>query len=345
MTMKYRDQLVQLAQELLADGLVVRTWGNFSIRIPDDGFIITPTGRDYRTLDVDDLVHIHSDGSISGKLKPSSEYAMHAMAYKQRPDVNAVIHTHQPFGSALSVSGVDRVLDEPGKLALNTSVIPVAAYGIPGTKRLHKAVDAALERSHSNLVLMCKHGVLALGKDPESARELANVLEEQAERLYQERVAAPSAMTWHKVVRSIRKDGKIQYFDSDGELAIPDSVVRVRHERMYRERPEIRAIEVSRDLDTSVFYGSVLPPYLDDFAQIVGVCADSTSSHNAVLLDDQALCLGKDEAAAVNAKLVLHKNVRAARMAKVVGAAPIPRWEAWLMHQVYTNRYSKRATK
>ena len=34
-------------RELLQTGLVARTWGNFSARIPGGQFVITPSGLDY----------------------------------------------------------------------------------------------------------------------------------------------------------------------------------------------------------------------------------------------------------------------------------------------------------
>jgi ribulose-5-phosphate 4-epimerase/fuculose-1-phosphate aldolase len=40
-----RRIVVDLAQQFLEIGLVVRTWGNFSGRLDEDTFVVTPSGR------------------------------------------------------------------------------------------------------------------------------------------------------------------------------------------------------------------------------------------------------------------------------------------------------------
>ena len=79
--------------------------GNISARVPGEKSIaITPSGRTYFSLDLNDICIIDFDQNpIEGSLAPSIETGMHIGVYRNRPDVNAVIHTHQPFASTLSV--------------------------------------------------------------------------------------------------------------------------------------------------------------------------------------------------------------------------------------------------
>ena len=60
--------------KLVEAGLIARTWGNVSCRVDEDSFIITPSGRSYRSLTPADLVQVKiSDLSYEGEIKPSSE--------------------------------------------------------------------------------------------------------------------------------------------------------------------------------------------------------------------------------------------------------------------------------
>ena len=132
-----RAKLVKLSHQLLSDGLVVRTWGNFSVRGSADDFLITPSGRRYETMTEEELPLCTGSKDWSGPYKPSSEYPMHALTYRLFPQAQWVIHTHQPYASALSLAKKDFPLDEEAQAALGQEVLPVAPYGLPSTKKLH----------------------------------------------------------------------------------------------------------------------------------------------------------------------------------------------------------------
>ena len=103
-----RELIIQAGRKLLESGLVSRTWGNISARVSSTHFIITPSGLSYETLQPEQLVKVRIDDcSYEGKIKPSSEKGIHAAAYRLRPDVGFVIHTHQDYASVLGVSGRD----------------------------------------------------------------------------------------------------------------------------------------------------------------------------------------------------------------------------------------------
>ena len=108
-----RELVIRAGLELSESGLIARTWGNISARISDTQFVITPSGRAYEDLTPDQIVITNiEDCSYEGSVKPSSEKWIHADAYKLRPEVNFVIHTHQNYASALSILG-DTVLEVP----------------------------------------------------------------------------------------------------------------------------------------------------------------------------------------------------------------------------------------
>ncbi len=163
--------------KLVNEGLVSRTWGNISCRIDDDFFAITPSGRTYEEVTPEDvvIVNIH-DLKHKGSIKPSSEKGMHAEAYKQRPDVNAVIHTHQMNASTVAAARCEIQDIKGSQAAIIGPDIKVAVYALPGTKKLKMAAAKALEGR--NAALLANHGAVCIGKDMESAFIVAKTLEE-----------------------------------------------------------------------------------------------------------------------------------------------------------------------
>ena len=171
-----RNLVILSARRLVDAGLTARTWGNLSARISDEQFVITPSGLGYDIMEPEDLVVVNiSDLSYEGNRKPSSEKGIHADAYRLRPEVNFVIHTHQDKASVYGIRGWDLS-------GLTASIlgkrVPCAAYGLPGTEKLRQAVaDALSANPSSQAVLMKAHGALCLGADCESAFQAAEELE------------------------------------------------------------------------------------------------------------------------------------------------------------------------
>ena len=101
--MQAKETVIRAGHELIAAGLIARTWGNISCRISDTQFVITPSGRAYETLTPEEIVLVNiEDLEYEGEIKPSSEKGIHAACYKLRPEVNFVIHTHQVNASIVS---------------------------------------------------------------------------------------------------------------------------------------------------------------------------------------------------------------------------------------------------
>jgi L-fuculose-phosphate aldolase len=115
-----------------------------------------------------------------GNLKPSSELKLHCQIYKTKPEIGAVIHTHQMFGSIVAAAQVDvQVLDENHQNILGGKMIKAAPYALPNTKKITMATAKAIE--NSNAALMSNHGVVCIGKDLEHVFDVARTLEKACE--------------------------------------------------------------------------------------------------------------------------------------------------------------------
>jgi ribulose-5-phosphate 4-epimerase/fuculose-1-phosphate aldolase len=116
---------------------------------------------------------------LEGERQPSVESAMHAAIYRVRPDVNAILHTHQVYTSALTLvrASIPALFDEQVRfLGRSVRLIP---YAPSGTGRLRDTVSRHV-RDHNNAYMLQNHGALVFGHDVERAVHNVEVLEKCA---------------------------------------------------------------------------------------------------------------------------------------------------------------------
>lgn len=94
--MNFKKLIVESGKKMSGSGLTVETWGNISFRDKVTGLVyLTPSAMLYDTIVEDDVVVCTLDGTIvEGERKPTIETEMHLSVYRNREDVNAIIHTH-----------------------------------------------------------------------------------------------------------------------------------------------------------------------------------------------------------------------------------------------------------
>jgi ribulose-5-phosphate 4-epimerase/fuculose-1-phosphate aldolase len=174
----YKRQVVETAQDLTRKGYLMATGGNISIRIAgQNAFAITPSDFDYMKMTPGDICVMDFDlKMIEGHLKPSVESALHEAIYEVRPDVNAIIHTHQVYASALTLikMPIPSLFDEQVRfLGRSVEIIP---YAPSGTGFLKNAV-AKHVKNNANAFMMQNHGALVFGTDMEHAVHNVEILE------------------------------------------------------------------------------------------------------------------------------------------------------------------------
>jgi len=173
-----KKQVVEVAQELVRKGYLMATGGNLSLRIVgQDAFAITPSNYDYMKMTPNDICILGFDlALLEGHLKPSVESAMHGAIYQVRRDVNAIVHTHQVYASALTLikAPIPALFDEQARfLGRSVEIIP---YAPSGTGFLKSAV-AKHVRNHNNAFMMQNHGALVFGHNMERAIHNVEILE------------------------------------------------------------------------------------------------------------------------------------------------------------------------
>lgn len=185
--MNYKRFLIDACLRMVKSGLTVETWGNISVRDPESGYIyLTPSGMAYETLVEDDIVVMDVDGNrIEGERKPTIEHAMHLGIMKNRPDVNAIVHTHPVYSQvfALLHEDIPPVIDEAAQTLGN---VKVTEYALPGSPEMAQNAIEAIGKEGS-ACLLANHGAVAIGKDMDTAFKVCTVLEMTAQIYYMAR--------------------------------------------------------------------------------------------------------------------------------------------------------------
>jgi len=171
-----RKELQRICSRSYERNLTVSAGGNMSVRI-DDGILITPSGRNKGMLCSSDMVKVSMDGRPIGSGRPSIETGMHLALYRKNSSVNAVVHCHPLYCTALAVRGekVKSSLTPEGILLLGD--VPMVRYITPGSAEL---ADAVSECSDSVAILLERHGAVTQGNTLEEAYNRMEELEFQA---------------------------------------------------------------------------------------------------------------------------------------------------------------------
>ena len=183
--MNYKQLIVESGKRMSGSGLTVETWGNISFRDKETGLVyLTPSTMLYDTIVEDDVVVCRLDGTIvEGERKPTIETEMHLSVYRNREDVNAIIHTHPIYSMVYAAQGKDipLIIDEAAQIL--GDVCRCADYALPGSAELaENCVKALGERSNSCLIH--SHGAVCVSGDMDGAFKTAKVLEVTAQIYY-----------------------------------------------------------------------------------------------------------------------------------------------------------------
>lgn len=158
-----REQIVEAGKRLKERFFVAANDGNISARLPGGRFLITPTGVNKGDLDADMLLTVDGEGNVlSGDLKPTSEMKMHLAVYRQRSDVQALVHAHPPTATGFATSRIrldqDVILPE---VVFGMGRIGFSEYGTPTTEQVPEAVSR--EIADCDALLLANHGALTVG--------------------------------------------------------------------------------------------------------------------------------------------------------------------------------------
>lgn len=202
-----RQAVIDTCLEMNASGINQGTSGNVSARW-EEGLLVTPSGVPYADLEPVDIVFMTFDGAFEAKdgLKPSSEWRFHVDIMADRPDVQAIVHTHSMYATTIAIKGLDIPAVHYMIAAAGGPTIRCAPYATFGTAELSAHAVKALEGRHA--CILRHHGVIACGPNLKRALWLAGEVETLAKQFHLSMMLGePSILPDDEIARVVAKFG------------------------------------------------------------------------------------------------------------------------------------------
>jgi L-fuculose-phosphate aldolase len=159
-----RADIVEVGRRLYARGYTASNDGNISLRLDNSRLLMTPTSVCKGFMSPDMMCITDLDGKkIAGDRNPSSEMQMHLEVYRQRPEVQAVVHAHPPIATGFAVAGIPLDRAVLAEVVTTLGSVPIAEYATPSTRELPEAVRKYV-KAHDGM-LLANHGALTMGAD------------------------------------------------------------------------------------------------------------------------------------------------------------------------------------
>jgi L-fuculose-phosphate aldolase len=202
-----RDAAVAAVRRLDALGMNRGSSGNLSLRREtggQPGMLITPTGMGADELQAQDLVWLGDDGTLKGRWQPSSEWHFHQAVYRQRPDLNAIVHVHSVHATALACLRRGLPAFHYMVAVAGGDSVPCVPYALFGTEALSAGVALALR--DRDACLMANHGLVAAGSSLGRAMKVALEIESLCETYLKAlAVGEPVLLSRHEMVQVIER--------------------------------------------------------------------------------------------------------------------------------------------
>ena len=177
-----REAICEAGFSLFSRALTFGSTGNISVRLPDGGWLMTPTNASLGRLDPANLSKFDAKGRLVSGGKPTKEAFLHFCMYGQRAEARAVVHLHSTHSVAVSlladVDPKDALPPLTAYFVMRVGRLPLAPYFPPGDETLARAVEALAGEHHA--VLLANHGPVVAGTSLENAQYATEELEETA---------------------------------------------------------------------------------------------------------------------------------------------------------------------
>lgn len=180
-----KQQICDIGKRIYDKGMVASNDGNISVKLNDNEFLCTPTGVSKGFMTTEYICKVDRDGKVleaNPGFKPSSEIKMHMRVYKERPDVNAVVHAHPMYATGFAIAGIPLTQPIMPEAVISLGAVPIAEYGTPSTEEIPDAISKYLQSYDA--VLLENHGALSFSDSLLNAYHKMESVEFYAKLLY-----------------------------------------------------------------------------------------------------------------------------------------------------------------
>jgi len=179
---KLREDMCFWAASLFDRGLTGGASGNISVRTPDGGLLVTPTGVSLGRLDPAALSRFDAQGQHIDGPAPTKEMPLHSAFYETRSTAGAVVHLHSTHSVALSMlpetDPEDVIPPLTAYAVMRVGKVALLPFFVPGDPAMADALRGLGGRRSA--VLLANHGPVVASKDLEAAVFAMEELEETA---------------------------------------------------------------------------------------------------------------------------------------------------------------------
>ncbi|MEK9137209.1 MAG: class II aldolase/adducin family protein [Bacteroidota bacterium] len=157
-------QLIDICHRLYSRGMVTATDGNVSVRLANGNILATRSGINKGMVTENDFVEVTLSGEqIGGSGKPSTELGMHLFIYRQRSDVNAVVHAHPIYATGFATARLPLDRCTFPEVIVGLGAIPLAEYATPSTREVAESLGPFVK--NSDAILLANHGAVTYGPE------------------------------------------------------------------------------------------------------------------------------------------------------------------------------------
>jgi L-fuculose-phosphate aldolase len=217
---KLKEFICEIGRRVYAKGFAAANDGNISVRLNDREILCTPTMISKGFIKPEDLCKVDYEGKqLAGTRKRSSEILLHLAVYKNRPDVNAVVHCHPPHATAFAVAGEPVPKCVLPEVEVFLGEVPTAVYETPGTQKFAETIVPHLKSS--NTIILSSHGTITFGPDLEKAYWNSEIID-----------------AYCKILILARQLGKVNYFTQQQTKELLDFKKRLGYDDVRFHRGE-----------------------------------------------------------------------------------------------------------
>lgn len=187
--LEIKEQIVEIGKRIYNRGMVAANDGNISVKLNENEFLCTPTGVSKGFMTTDYICKVDANGKVleaNGTFKPSSEIKMHMRVYKERPDVNSVVHAHPIYATSFAIAGIPLDVPIMPEAVISLGAVPLAKYGTPSTEEIPDSIEEYLQKYDA--VLLANHGALSFSDSLLNAYYKMESLEFYAQLLFNARL-------------------------------------------------------------------------------------------------------------------------------------------------------------
>ena len=184
-----KKEMCEIGRRVYNRGMVAANDGNFSVKLNDHEFLCTPTGVSKGFMTPEYICKVDENGNVlqaNKGFRPSSEIKMHMRVYRERPDVQSVVHAHPLYATTFAIAGIPLTQPIMPEAVIALGCVPIAKYGTPSTMEIPDAVEEYLP--YFDQVLLESHGALTWAPDLMSAYHKMESVEFYAELLYKSKM-------------------------------------------------------------------------------------------------------------------------------------------------------------